>query len=210
MVGRPQESHVGSKINLEAVLASPDALDPEAVARTLEPVESALLRVLLSGRTCANRSADRLTADLFVTTPARELWRAIEATPAVGFDRAAFVDGLDPTLAAVARTLFARNDPLPDDDESLAPGGRAEPAQARTQPHHRASRFRTRRARGGGGRGRRNRHQTGCAARCSNCRHSAWISIAGATKQPYSHHAETDNRPPRPSRPKEARNNGCR
>ena len=35
---------------------------------------------------------------------------------------------LDPTLAAVARTLFARPDPLPDDDGALAPGARAEPA----------------------------------------------------------------------------------
>ena len=119
VVGRPQESHVGSKINLEAVLASPDALDPEAVARTLEPIESALLRVLLVRPYVREQLGDRLTAELFVTTPARELWRAIEATPAVGFDRAAFVDGLDPTLAAVARTLFARNDPLPDEDDSL-------------------------------------------------------------------------------------------
>ena len=108
-----------TKINLEAVLASPDALDPEAVARTLEPVESSLLRVLLLRPYVREQLADRLSADLFVTTPARELWRALESTPAVGFDRASFVDGLDPTLAAVARTLFARNDPLPDDDESL-------------------------------------------------------------------------------------------
>jgi DNA primase len=119
VVGRPQESHVGSKINLDAVLASPDALDPEAVARTLEPIESAMLRVLLVRPYVREQLGDRLTAELFVTTPARELWRAIEATPAVGFDRAAFVDGLDPTLAAVARTLFARSDPLPEEDESL-------------------------------------------------------------------------------------------
>ncbi len=63
--------------------------------------------------------ADRISEELFVTTPARELWRRIEATPASGFDRAAFVESLDPTLAAIARTLFARTDPLPDDDEAL-------------------------------------------------------------------------------------------
>ena len=120
--GSTSTSHVGAKINLEAVLASPDALDPESVARTLEPVESALLRVLLVRPYVRDVLAGRLSADLFVTTPARELWRKIEATPAVGFDRAAFVESLDPTLAGLARTLFARNDPLPDDDDALRQG----------------------------------------------------------------------------------------
>ncbi len=119
VVGRPSETHVGAKINLEAVLSSPDALDPEAVARTLEPVESALLRVLLVRPYVRDDLAGRLSAELFVTTPARELWRRIDANPTAGFDRAAFVESLDPTLAAVARTLFARTDPLPDDDGAL-------------------------------------------------------------------------------------------
>jgi hypothetical protein len=119
VVGRPPEQHVGAKINLEAVLASPDALDPESVARTLEPIEAALLRVLLVRPYMREQLGERLSGDLFVTTPARELWRQMDATPAVGFDRAAFMETLDPTLAAVARTLFARNDPLPDDDEPL-------------------------------------------------------------------------------------------
>jgi DNA primase len=118
-IGRPSEAHVGSKINLEAVLSSPDALDPEAVARTLEPVESGLLRLLLLRPYVREGLVGRLSADLFVTTPARELWRRIDAAPQVGFDRAAFMDELDPTLAAVARTLFARNDPLPEDDVAL-------------------------------------------------------------------------------------------
>src|SRR6188472_4464831 len=95
VVGRPSEAHVGSKINLEAVLSSPDALDPEAVARTLEPVESALLRVLLVRPYVREGLGDRISAELFVTTPARELWRKIEATPTGGFDRAAFVESLD-------------------------------------------------------------------------------------------------------------------
>jgi DNA primase len=115
----PGKAATSTKINLEAVLASPDALDPEAVARTLEPIESALLRILLVRPYMRDHVGARLSAAMFVTTPARELWRQIETTPAVGFDRAAFVDRLDPTLAAVARTLFARNDPLPEDDDSL-------------------------------------------------------------------------------------------
>jgi DNA primase len=119
VVGRAPESHVGAKINLDAVMASPDALDPEAVARTLEPVEASLLRVLLLRPYTREWLADRIQAELFVTTPARELWRQIEKTQSAGFDRGQFVDSLDPTLGAVARTLFASTDPLPDDDVAL-------------------------------------------------------------------------------------------
>jgi len=118
VIGRPSE-HVGSKINLEAVLSSPDALDPEAVARTIGPTESGLLRLMLVRPYLRDRLDGRLSTELFVTTLARELWRHIEATPAAGFDRAAFVETLDPTLAAVARTLFANTDPLPDEDGDL-------------------------------------------------------------------------------------------
>jgi hypothetical protein len=55
-----------------------------------------------------------------VTTPARELQRALITAVAESgtetFDRAAFVEGLEPTLAVVARTLLARTDPLPDSE----------------------------------------------------------------------------------------------
>ncbi len=111
--------HAGAKINLEAVLASPDALDPEAVSRTIEPVEAALLRLLLLRPYLREQVSGRLAEADFVTTLARELWRQIDATESVGFDRSNFVDGLEPTLAAVARTLFARTDPLPDDESAL-------------------------------------------------------------------------------------------
>jgi DNA primase len=111
--------HAGAKINLEAVLASPDALDPEAVARTLEPVEAQLLRLLLERPYLRDLVDGRLAPDDFTTTPARELWRRLSAAPSVGFERTPFVDSLEPTLAAVARTLFARTDPLPDDEASL-------------------------------------------------------------------------------------------
>ena len=61
--------------------------------------------------------AARLTDDPFVTTPARELWNALAAVRSTGTRRpstgAAFVAGLEPTLAGVARTLLARTDPLP-------------------------------------------------------------------------------------------------
>jgi hypothetical protein len=47
------------------VLSSPDALDPESVARTLEPVESALLRLLLVRPYMRETLAGRLTPDMF-------------------------------------------------------------------------------------------------------------------------------------------------
>jgi DNA primase len=115
--------HVGGRINLEAVMAQPDALDPRAVERALEPAEGALLRLLLSRPSFVPETAARLEVEDLVTTPARELWRALRnaAGPdAPGpFERSAFLDGLEPTLAAVARTLLARNDPQPDTDEGL-------------------------------------------------------------------------------------------
>jgi DNA primase len=117
---RGEDGRGEGRFTLEAVLSSPDALDPEAVARTLEPVEAALLHLLLVRPYLRNLVEGRLAAADFVTTPARELWQRIEATPIAGFDRAAFVESLDPTLAAVARTLFARTDPLPEDESALS------------------------------------------------------------------------------------------
>ncbi|CAN5702128.1 DNA primase [soil metagenome] len=117
--GRRAETgaHAGAKINLEAVLSSPDALDPDAVARLLKPAELSLLRLLMLRPYL--RDTPGLESVEFVTTPAREIWRALTGTPAAGFDRAAFADSLDPTLAGIVRTLFASADPLPDDEIGL-------------------------------------------------------------------------------------------
>ena len=119
VMGRPQEAHVGSKINLEAVLSSPDALDPAAVAVTIDPIEAEILRLLLVRPYLRDRVDDRLKPELFITTPARELWIQLSATPSAGFDRSAFVDCLEPTLADIARTLFASTRPVPDDEMAL-------------------------------------------------------------------------------------------
>ncbi|MFN8621524.1 MAG: hypothetical protein U0869_12340, partial [Chloroflexota bacterium] len=47
----------------------------------------------------------------------REVWRALSTAPGVTalgtFDRSAFIESLEPTMAAVARTLYARTDPVP-------------------------------------------------------------------------------------------------
>jgi hypothetical protein len=56
------DAHVGAKINLDSVLASPDALDPAAVARTLEPAEAGLLRLLLLRPYLRDLVANRLEA----------------------------------------------------------------------------------------------------------------------------------------------------
>ncbi len=55
----------------------------------------------------------------FSSTPAREIWQRLGDVPASSFDRAAFVDSLDPTLAGVVRTMYADPEPLPDDEASL-------------------------------------------------------------------------------------------
>ena len=118
VIGRPPEAHVGSRINLEAVLSSPDALDPESVARLLHKAEFSLLRLLLLRPYLRTSLAETEEID-FVSTPAREIWIRIQPQPIAGFDRAAFVDTLDPTLAGVVRTMYADVEPLPDDDMAL-------------------------------------------------------------------------------------------
>ena len=67
-------SQVGSRINLEAVMTQPDALDPRAVERAIEPAEATLLRLLLRFPSHYHAMAAGLDHDPFVTTPARELW----------------------------------------------------------------------------------------------------------------------------------------
>jgi len=125
MSGRTARSgpEAGQRINLDAVLASPDALDPQSAARTLDPVELTLLRLLLMHPDWQLALRDRLAPEDLLTTPARELWRAILADRAAdasgGFRRDRFLEALDPTLATLARTLYARNDPDPDSEVAL-------------------------------------------------------------------------------------------
>jgi hypothetical protein len=116
--GTGPNAHVGSKINLEAVLSSPDALDPQAVAHLVKPAEFSLLRLVLL-RPYLRDQIDDPGAIEFVSTPAREIWTRLQEVPAAGFDRAAFVESLDPTLAGVVRTMYADPEPLPDDEVAL-------------------------------------------------------------------------------------------
>ena len=117
------EAHAGARINLDAVLATPDALDPQSVTRALDPVELTLLRLLLIHPELQPAVSERLAPDALITTPARELWRGVladrEADAGGEFRRDRFLEALDPTLAALARTLYARTDPDPDGDAAL-------------------------------------------------------------------------------------------
>jgi len=120
-VGRPSEAHVGAKINLEAVLSSPDALDPESVGQLIRRAEFSLLRLVLLRPYLRSDLADSGVDDEieFVSTPAREIWVRLRTQPVAGFDRGAFTDSLDATLAGVVRTMFADLEPLPDDEGDL-------------------------------------------------------------------------------------------
>jgi len=121
VLGRPSDSHVGAKINLEAVLSSPDALDPESVGQLIRRAEFSLLRLILLRPYLRNDlAAWGVESEIeFVSTPAREIWLRLREQPVAGFDRQAFVDSLDTTLAGVVRTMFADLEPLPDDDNAL-------------------------------------------------------------------------------------------
>jgi DNA primase len=117
------QAHVGARINLEAVMAQPDALDPRAVERAIEPAEAALLRLTLRYPGTYHATAEHLGAELFVTTPARELWKALGAAitqqGSARFELKPFIEGLEPTVRAVAQTLIARTGPLPEDERDV-------------------------------------------------------------------------------------------
>jgi DNA primase len=121
--GARDGAHVGARINLEAVMAQPDALDPRAVEHAIEPAEATLLRLMLRYPSYYRPTAEELTVDPFVTTPARELWkalgRALTEQGTARFERKSFIEGLEPTSRAVAQTLLARTSPLPEDEQGI-------------------------------------------------------------------------------------------
>jgi len=67
------------RISAASVLASPDAFDPKAVLRAIEPVERDLLRFLLSVPETQESTAERLAPADLPSQPARELWTAMLA-----------------------------------------------------------------------------------------------------------------------------------
>ena len=121
--GMRDTAHVGARINLEAILAQPDALDPRAVERAIEPAEASLLRLLLRYPGRYHATAQAFKSDPFVSTPARELWKALGAAlteqGSDHFERKVFIESLEPTVRAVAQTLIANTSPLPDQDAQI-------------------------------------------------------------------------------------------
>ena len=121
--GARDQAHVGSRINLEAVMAQPDALDPRAVERAVEPAEATLLRLLMRYPSRYHDTAQKMDAGVFVTTPARELWKALsEQLTQDGsdhFELKAFIEGLESTTRTVAQTLIAGTSPLPDQEAQI-------------------------------------------------------------------------------------------
>jgi DNA primase len=116
---RDEAAHAGGRINVDAVLAARETVDPEAVVAALDPIERSLLRLLLLAPEEQLRLRDELTDDLLPSTPARELWHRMLAdrdTDAAGaFAAERFVAALDPELGLLARALLARREvPVPD------------------------------------------------------------------------------------------------
>jgi hypothetical protein len=130
------------------VLASRDGIDPTEAAQTLDPIEQEILALLLrhpeqraalAGAVVAGAvpraagapgspgatSPGGLTPETLLTTPARELWRALLAADvdaraadptAPGAALGPFLAGLDPELAAIASGLVLRAGPSLTDD----------------------------------------------------------------------------------------------
>ena len=69
-----------SRISAASVLSSPDAFDPKAVLRAIDPVERDILRFLLSVPETLEATAERLAPADLPSQPARELWAAMLAT----------------------------------------------------------------------------------------------------------------------------------
>jgi DNA primase len=114
--------HSGAKLSVEAILAARGGVDPERILASLSSVEQTLLRLLLLYPEQQKRVLGRLVATDLPTTPARELWKAIEAARGASdgaFVRERYLEQLDPELRAIVIALLARREPI-DLDGQLA------------------------------------------------------------------------------------------
>ena len=128
---RPESAHRGSddpsatghgsgRFTADAVLAARDGIDdPAEAARTLDPIEQELLAMLLLYPESRAVHAD-LVPGMLLTTPARELWRALLAadesakaadSTAWGVSLESFVRDLDPEVGLITRGLLQRGGP---------------------------------------------------------------------------------------------------
>ena len=101
------------RISAASVLASPDAFDPKAVLRAIDPVERDLLRFLLSVPETQETTAERLTPADLPSQPARELWTAMLALredPPYTTERVFARLAADPETQALLVALLERRD----------------------------------------------------------------------------------------------------
>ena len=121
--------HGTGRFTADAVLASRETIDGTEAAQTLDPIERELLGLLLRhvDERAAIAAADELPPEALLTTPARELWRALREadvaaraadSAAAGTTLEPFVRGLDPELAAIVRGLVERAAPRLSDDRA--------------------------------------------------------------------------------------------
>ena len=113
-----------TRITMDAVLASPDALPIGDILRAVTPVEAELLRLLLILPDQQLRVADELGPDQLPSTLARELFRAIVLQRAPDdhgvhppYDRAALMLVLDDEVRSLAQALMAQDRPAPEPRE---------------------------------------------------------------------------------------------
>ena len=102
-----------SRISAATVLASPDAFDPKAVLRAIDPVERDLLRFLLSVPETQEATAERLAPADLPSQPARELWSAMLALredPPYTTERVFARLAADPETQALLVALLERRD----------------------------------------------------------------------------------------------------
>jgi len=109
-----------SRISVESVTASPDALRVGDILRGVLPQEQELLRLLLLVPEVQIKITESIGPDRLPNTVARELFRAIVIAREPDdngvhppFSLTALVQGLDPETAALAQALVARLEPNP-------------------------------------------------------------------------------------------------
>ena len=102
-----------SRITAASVLGSPDAFDPKAVLRAIDPVERDLLRFLLSVPETQEATAERLAPSDLPSQAARELWTAMLALredPPYTTERVFARLAADPETQALLVALLERRD----------------------------------------------------------------------------------------------------
>ncbi len=115
------------RITADAVMASPDAFDPRAVLRAVDPVERELLRFLLLAPELQVETAERLAPADLPSTPARELWAAILAVREAGlYTTEAVYARLDDETRALMAALLGGTAVA----AAGGPAGRPDPALA--------------------------------------------------------------------------------